>query len=42
MTKKEFYEKQKSEKTDNSKPIKVYECDDKYVLVDDGSHRVTA
>ena len=31
-----------SGQADNSKPVEVYECGDKYVLVDDGNHRVAA
>ncbi len=31
-----------SGKADNSKPIEVYEYGDKYVLIDEGNHRIAA
>jgi len=41
-SKEEYMDYVSSGKADNSKPIPVYECGDKYVLVDDGNHRVAA
>jgi hypothetical protein len=41
-SKEEYMDFVSSGEADNAKPIEVYECGDKYVLVDDGNHRVAA
>jgi len=41
-SKEEYMDYVESGQADNSEPIEVYKCDDKYVLVDDGNHRVAA
>ena len=39
-SKDEYFDYMRSGQADNQRAPKVYKCDDKYVLVDDGSHRV--
>jgi hypothetical protein len=41
-SKEEYMDFVESGEADKQKPIEVYQCDDKYVLVDDGNHRVAA
>jgi hypothetical protein len=41
-SKEEYLDYVDSGEIENQKPIDVYSCDDKYVLVDDGNHRVAA
>ncbi len=39
-TKDEYMDYVSSGKADNAKPPEVYKCGNKYILVDDGNHRV--
>jgi len=41
-SKEEYMDYVGSGQADNAEPIEVCKCDDKYVLVDDGNHRVAA
>lgn len=41
-SKEEYMDFVESGEADNAKPIEVYKCDDKYVLVDAGNHCVAA
>jgi hypothetical protein len=41
-SKEEWIDYVRSGQADHGEPIDVYKCDDKYVLIDDGNHRVAA